>query len=57
MRAWNQTPSAIRPTSGPAIPIIPKLVMGDRLDAILAAGQRNSEEGRLVSMDGLFDRA
>ena len=30
--------------------------MGDHLDAILASGPRNAEEGRLVTMDGLFDR-
>jgi hypothetical protein len=40
----------------PAGPTIPRLVMGDNLDAILAAGRRNSEEHRLVVMDGLFDR-
>jgi len=30
--------------------------MGDDLDAILAAGQRNADEGRMVSFEGVFDR-
>jgi SAM-dependent methyltransferase len=55
MRAWSAaTPAAARAAS--SVPTIQRLVMGDALDAILAAGQRNAEEGRLVTMDGLFDR-
>jgi SAM-dependent methyltransferase len=55
MRAWNQgpTPTTMAVPSGPTIQ---RLVMGDGLSTILAAGQRNAEEGRLVTFDGLFDR-
>lgn len=55
MRAWNEASSA--PGRAPAsTPTIQALVMGDRRDAILAAGQRNTDEGRLVMRDGVFDR-
>lgn len=55
MRAWNEaTPSASRPSS--SVPTIQRLVMGDHLDAIMATGPRNTDEGRLVTYDGLFDR-
>jgi SAM-dependent methyltransferase len=51
---WNAAPPGMsRASAGPSVQ---RLVMGDGLDAILAAGQRNAAENRLVSMDGLFDR-
>lgn len=37
-------------------PTIQRLVMGDALAAITAAADRNNAEGRLVSVDGVFDR-
>jgi SAM-dependent methyltransferase len=59
VRAW----SAPRPATSRAAPgatpppaTIQRLVMGDRLEAIMAAGDRNSDEGRMVSVDGVFDR-
>jgi SAM-dependent methyltransferase len=55
MRAWNEAPR-VAMMAGASIPTIPRLVMGDRLDAILSAGQRNTDERRLVVTDGLFDR-
>jgi hypothetical protein len=52
--AWNAAPPGMsRASAGPSVQ---RLVMGDGLDAILAAGERNAAENRLVSMDGLFDR-
>jgi SAM-dependent methyltransferase len=50
-------------TAGPAtagdIPAhsIQRLVMGDGLDEIIRAGHRNREEGRLVSIQAVLDRA
>jgi hypothetical protein len=57
-RAWNDTTTgAPRPRSAAApVPTIQRLVKGDALDAILSAGQRNLDEGRMVSVDGIFDR-
>jgi len=55
MRVWNtQSSAASRAVAQTAT--IYRLVMGDGLDAILAAGQGNGEEGRMVSMEGVFDR-
>jgi SAM-dependent methyltransferase len=55
-RAWNDaTPPPRQTTAGPAGPTIQRLVMGAHLDAILAAGQRNSAERRLVSFEGVFE--
>jgi hypothetical protein len=31
-------------------------VMGDAVDAIIAAGQRNRAEGRIVSIQAVFER-
>jgi SAM-dependent methyltransferase len=55
MRAWNEQAPGMA-SAGPSGPTIQRLVMGDNLDAIMASGERNAAEGRLVSMDGLFDR-
>jgi SAM-dependent methyltransferase len=55
--AWNDaTPGPGRQTAGSSIPTIQRLVMGDGLDAILAAGERNARERRLVSFEGVFER-
>lgn len=54
-RAWNEAPRApIKPSTSFAT--VQTLVMGDRLPAIMAAGDRNNDEGRMVSVDGVFDR-
>ena len=55
MRAWNEA-SRLTPRPASQTATVQRLVMGDALDAILAAGQRNAEEGRLVTYDGLSDR-
>jgi hypothetical protein len=54
MRAWNEAPPGV-PMTAPTGPTIQRLVMGDSLDAILAAGKRTNEEHRQVSFDGVFD--
>lgn len=48
-------------TAGPAADAIPahsvqRLIMGDALDAIVRAGHRNRAEGRLVSVQAVFER-
>ena len=55
MRAWNeQTTSTAR--SAVQTATIQRLVMGDAIDAIMTANRRNVDEGRQVSMEGVFDR-
>jgi hypothetical protein len=56
MRAWNEA-TRFTARSAAQTATIQRLVMADAIDAILAAGQRNAEEGRLVTFDGLFDRS
>jgi predicted methyltransferase len=59
LRAWDDVTAE---TAGPAgaapIPAhsIQRLVMGDRLDEIIRMGHRNREEGRLVSIQAVFER-
>lgn len=58
-RAWeDMTAETAGPTSGAAVPphSIQRLVMGDAIDAIIAAGQRNRAEGRIVSIQAVFER-
>ena len=58
-RAWDDVTAEV---AGPASPeSIPahsaqRLIMGDRLDAILRAGQRNRAEERIVSVQAVFER-
>jgi SAM-dependent methyltransferase len=57
---WDDvTAETAGPSSGAAVPAhsIQRVVMGDYLDAIIEAGHRNREEGRLVSVQALFERA
>jgi SAM-dependent methyltransferase len=55
-RAWSEPrPGTSRPATSTSA-TIQRLVMGDRLPAIVAAGDRNNDEGRMVSVDGVFDR-
>ena len=35
---------------------VPEMVMGDDLPAILLAGKKNSEEGRVVRIRAVFER-
>jgi MPBQ/MSBQ methyltransferase len=58
-RAWEDvTAETAGPATGAAVPAhsIQRLVMGDALDAIIAAGHRNRAEGRIVSIQGVFER-
>jgi predicted methyltransferase len=58
-RAWeDMTADTAGPSSGAAVPphSIQRLVMGDAIDAIIAAGQRNRAEGRIVSIQAVFER-
>jgi predicted methyltransferase len=59
VRVWDDvTAETVGPTTGAGIPAhsIQRLVMGDAIDEIIAAGQRNRAEGRLVSVQAVFDR-
>ena len=58
-RAWDDvTAETAGPLDPAAIPAhsAQRLIMGDRLDAIITAGHRNRDEGRLVSVQAVFDR-
>jgi len=59
VRVWDDvTVETAGPTTGASIPAhgIQRLVMGDAIDEIIRAGHRNREEGRLVSVQAVFDR-
>lgn len=59
-RAWDDVTAE---TSGPpdatAIPAYgaQRLIMGERLDEIIRVGHRNRDEGRLVSVQAVFERS
>lgn len=58
-RAWEDVTSEIAgPSTGAEVPphSIQRLIMGDVLDTIIAAGQRNRAEGRIVLIQAVFDR-
>jgi MPBQ/MSBQ methyltransferase len=57
--AWQDVTAEIAgPSTGAAVPphSIQRIVMGDRLDAIIAAGHRNREERRIVMTQAVFAR-
>ncbi len=59
VREWDDvTAETAGPTTGASIPAhsIQRLVMDDAIDEIIRAGHRNREEGRLVSVQAVFDR-
>jgi MPBQ/MSBQ methyltransferase len=59
VREWDDvTAETAGPTTGASVPAhsIQRLVMGDAIDEIIRAGHRNREEGRLVSVQAVFDR-
>ena len=59
IRVWDDvTKETAGPADAAAIPAhgAPRLIMGDALDAIVRAGHRNREEGRLVSIQAICDR-
>ena len=58
-RAWeDMTGETAGPATGAEVPAhsIQRLVMGDAIDAIIAAGHRNRSEGRVVSIQAVFER-
>jgi SAM-dependent methyltransferase len=58
-RTWEDvTAETAGPPSAEAIPphSAQRLIMGDALDAIIRANQRNRTEGRLVSVQAVFER-
>ncbi len=58
-RAWEDvTKELAGPSTGAAVPAhsIARIVMGDAVDDIARAGQRNRDEGRLVYIQAVFDR-
>jgi SAM-dependent methyltransferase len=57
MRAWQDITAEVAGPSGPApAHSVQRIVMGDALPAIVAAGQRNREEGRIVTIQAVFER-
>jgi len=58
VRHWDDVTEEFAGPSGPApAHSIQRIVMGDLLEAIGAAGQRNREEGRIVNVQAVFERA
>jgi hypothetical protein len=58
-RVWDDvTADTAGPASAATIPphSAQRLIMGPALDEIISAGHRNRAEGRIVSVQGLFDR-
>ena len=59
VRAWEDvTAEQAGPSTGGAVPAhsIQRIVMGDALEAITRAGQRNREEGRIVIVQAVLER-
>jgi ubiquinone/menaquinone biosynthesis C-methylase UbiE len=59
LRAWDDvTAETAGPATAAAIPAhsIQRLVMGDAIDEIIRVGHRNRDEGRLVSVQAIFER-
>ncbi len=54
--AWEDV--TLTTAGGSAVPVhaIQRIVMGDDLDAIVRAGQRNRDEHRIVSIQAVFER-
>jgi MPBQ/MSBQ methyltransferase len=56
-RAWDDvTAEAAGSRGGVPQHSIQRIVMGDQLEAIIRAGDRNREEGRIVMVQAVFDR-
>lgn len=59
-RAWEDVTAQVAgPSAGAVVPphSIQRIVMGDALAEITRAGQRNREEGRIVMVQAVFERA
>jgi len=57
--AWEDvTHDAAGPSTGAAVPAhsIPRIVMGDAIDEITRIGQRNRDEGRIVTIHAVLER-
>jgi ubiquinone/menaquinone biosynthesis C-methylase UbiE len=60
VRAWDDvTAEAVGPSTGGDGPAygIQRLVMGEAIDAIVQAGRRNREEGRIVMIQAVLERS
>jgi len=59
VRAWDDvTAEAVGPSTGASGPAhgVQRIVMGEALDAIVRAGQRNREEGRILMIQAVAER-
>jgi SAM-dependent methyltransferase len=58
VRAWEDVTRELAASAGTTVPAhsVQRLVMGDALEAILQAGHRNREEGRIVSIQAVLER-
>ena len=59
VRDWEDvTMEAVGPSTGATIPAhaIPRIVMGDAIDEITRAGQRNRDEGRILMIQAVLER-
>jgi hypothetical protein len=57
VQAWDDvTEEAVGPSTGAPMPApsIPRIVMGDAIDEIVRAGQRNREERRIVMIQAVL---
>ena len=57
-RAWDDVTMETAPPTGNPVPAhsAQRIIMGDGLEAISRAGQRNREEGRIVMVQAVFER-
>ena len=57
-RAWDDVTAETAPATAEAVPAhsAQRLIMGDALDEILLANHRNRTEGRVVSVQAVFER-
>jgi hypothetical protein len=56
-RAWDDiTAEVAGPAAAPPRHAVQRLIMGDALEAITQAGQRNRDEGRIVMVQAVFER-
>jgi SAM-dependent methyltransferase len=58
VQVWEDVTREIAPRAGDALPAhsIQRILMGEALDAIHEAGDRNREEGRIVSIQAVLER-
>jgi ubiquinone/menaquinone biosynthesis C-methylase UbiE len=58
VRVWEDVTREIAPRRGAELPAhsIQRILMGDALEAIHAAGDRNREEGRIISIQAILER-